>query len=74
MAQSEGFTPTGDFLIEECNMKTPLATMHYHNSYELYYVVKGERDYFIENRFFKAFNNRSLYKDVCNLNSLSNLL
>ena len=57
MAQSEGFTPTGEFLIEECTMKAPLATMHYHNSYELYYVVKGERDYFIENRFFKAFNN-----------------
>ena len=57
MAQSEGFTPTGDFLIEESTMKAPLATMHYHNSYELYYVVKGERDYFIENQFFKAFNN-----------------
>jgi AraC-like DNA-binding protein len=57
MAQSEGFTPTGEFLIEECTMKAPLATMHYHNSYELYYVVKGERDYFIENQFFKASNN-----------------
>ena len=57
MAQSEGFTPTGEFLIEECTMKAPLATMHYHNSYELYYVLKGERDYFIENQFFKASNN-----------------
>ena len=57
MSQTEGFNPTDDFFIKESTMKAPLATMHYHNSYELYYVVKGERDYFIENKFFKAYNN-----------------
>ena len=57
MAQTEGFTQTEDFLIKESTLTAPLATLHYHNSYELYYVVKGERDYFIENQFFKACNN-----------------
>ena len=28
--------------------------MHHHDSYEIYYTVSGEREYFIENSFFKA--------------------
>ena len=55
MAQNEGLTLTDDFLIKESTMMAPLATMHYHNSYELYYVVNGERDYFIGDQFFKAY-------------------
>lgn len=31
-----------------------MSRMHYHNSYEIYYVVKGEREYFIEDAFFKV--------------------
>jgi AraC-like DNA-binding protein len=57
MAQNEGLTLTDDFLIKESTLIAPLATMHYHNSYELYYVVKGERDYFVGDQFFKAYNN-----------------
>lgn len=41
------------FFIEREVLKTTLHTMHSHSSYELYYLVKGEREYFIEDRFFK---------------------
>lgn len=41
-----------DFYIEREVVKAPIHTMHYHRSYELYYLVKGEREYFIEDRFF----------------------
>lgn len=41
-----------DFYIEREVVKAPLHTMHYHRSYELYYLVKGAREYFIEDRFF----------------------
>lgn len=41
-----------DFYIEREVVKAPIHTMHYHRSYEIYYLVKGEREYFIEDRFF----------------------
>ena len=41
------------FYIEREVLKTTLHEMHSHSSYELYYLVKGEREYFIEDRFFK---------------------
>lgn len=41
-----------DFYIEREVVKAQNHTMHYHRSYELYYLVKGEREYFIEDRFF----------------------
>lgn len=41
------------FYIEREVLKVPLHAMHSHSSYELYYLVKGEREYFIEDRFFK---------------------
>ena len=41
------------FYIEREVLKTTLHVMHSHSSYELYYLVKGEREYCIEDRFFK---------------------
>ncbi|MBO5867933.1 MAG: helix-turn-helix transcriptional regulator [Oscillospiraceae bacterium] len=41
------------FYIEREVLKLPLHAMHSHSSYELYYMVKGEREYFIGDRFFK---------------------
>lgn len=41
------------FYIEREVLKMPLHAMHSHSSYELYYLVKGEREYFIGDRFFK---------------------
>lgn len=42
-----------DFYIEKETMKEPLPAMHHHRSLELYYLVKGEREYFIEDQFFQ---------------------
>ena len=42
------------FYIEREVLKTTLHVMHSHSSYEIYYLVKGEREYFIEDRFFKV--------------------
>lgn len=41
-----------DFYIEKIVSKAPLHNMHHHRSYELYYMVKGQREYFIADRFF----------------------
>lgn len=45
---------TADFYIEKEVCRAPLLNMHHHRNYELYYMVKGEREYFIEDRFFKV--------------------
>lgn len=41
-----------DFYVERRISKTPIQNMHHHRSFELYYMVQGEREYFIEDRFF----------------------
>lgn len=41
-----------DFYIEKRLSKTPIQNMHHHRSFELYFLVQGEREYFIEDRFF----------------------
>ena len=55
MPTSERFSRTGDIFLERTTNKSSLANMHYHNSHELYFVINGERDYFIGNQFFKAY-------------------
>lgn len=47
---------TEEFFIEKYTLKKPMADMHFHNAYELYYVLDGSRDYFIEDGFFKVHN------------------
>ncbi len=42
-----------DFSIERQLSKFTMPAMHYHPTYEIYYLIKGEREYFIENQFFK---------------------
>lgn len=41
-----------DIYIERETVRKPILTMHRHGTYELYYMVKGQREYFIEDRFF----------------------
>jgi len=41
-----------DIYIERETVRTPVLNMHRHRTYELYYMVKGQREYFIEDRFF----------------------
>ncbi len=42
----------GKFLIERSSKIFKMPSMHSHDSYELYYMVNGERDYFVETNFF----------------------
>ena len=43
-----------DFHVEKDVFKAPMPAMHYHPTHELYYLVKGEREYFVDDRFFKV--------------------
>ena len=47
------YVSTENFYIEKYTLKKPQANMHYHHSYELYYLIEGEREYFIGDMFFK---------------------
>lgn len=44
---------SSDFCIEKDTQKGPMPAMHYHNAFELYYLLKGDREYFIDDQFFK---------------------
>lgn len=48
------FFPTKEFHVEKAIINRPMSFMHHHTSYELYYMLSGEREYFIENSFFKV--------------------
>ena len=47
------FIDIENFFIEKDIFKSPLRNMHHHQAFELYYIIKGEREYFIEDQFFK---------------------
>ena len=47
------FTETPDFAVQKRISRHSMPYMHHHNSCELFYIIKGEREYFIENEFFK---------------------
>ena len=47
------YVETAEFYVERDVMKAPLHEMHYHNGVEVYYLIKGERDYFIGDDFYK---------------------
>ena len=47
------FIDTPGFCVEKKISKTPMRNMHYHHSVELYYILKGEREYFVGDQFFK---------------------
>ena len=44
---------SADFFIEKEDHRGTMHAMHHHRSYELYFLFKGEREYFIDDRFFK---------------------
>ncbi len=44
---------SADFFIEKEEHRGTMHAMHHHRSFELYFLVKGEREYFIDDRFFK---------------------
>ena len=45
---------TKGFYIEKHRLKKHQPNMHYHHAYELYYIIDGEREYFIDDTFFKV--------------------
>ena len=52
--QKISYLKTDSFHIERNTLKKPQANMHYHHAYELYYIIEGEREYFIGDAFFKV--------------------
>ncbi len=46
--------PSQHFFIEKQTNKFTMPAMHYHNAFEIYYLLKGEREYFVQNQFFKV--------------------
>lgn len=51
MPQAESVIP--DFYIERAVGKATMPHMHDHNAFELYYLCRGEREYFIGDQFYK---------------------
>ena len=47
------YVQTPSFQIAKATLKKPQPNMHYHHAYELYYILEGEREYFVEDTFFK---------------------
>jgi AraC-like DNA-binding protein len=43
-----------DYFISIKEWAHQMPSMHYHNSYELYYLDSGEREYFVEDDFFSV--------------------
>ncbi len=47
------YDPTPDFYIERAVGKATMPHMHYHHTFEFYYICHGEREYFIGDEFYK---------------------
>jgi len=47
------FIETPDFFMGKHLSKNPMPFMHHHLAFEIFYIIKGEREYFIDNEFFK---------------------
>jgi len=48
------FSATSDFFVSASSGSLYMPSMHYHASYELYYLRVGKRDYFIEDKLFSV--------------------
>lgn len=48
------YSKTSEYFVERAEGMPTMPTMHYHQSYELYYLEAGNREYFVEDRFFKV--------------------
>ncbi len=45
-------TPT--YFVDTRSGNNVMTSMHYHSSYELYYLISGNRDYFVEDKYFSV--------------------
>ena len=48
------YTKSESCLINTKNGGPSIPTMHYHNTYDLYYTLSGKRNYFVGDKFFTA--------------------
>lgn len=48
------YSKTDDFFIEHAQSNMKMPSMHYHDTYELYYLESGQREYFVEDKFFNV--------------------
>lgn len=48
------FCATPEFMVNISSGNSAMPSMHYHNSYELYYLQVGNREYFIEDKLFSV--------------------
>lgn len=48
------FEDTPDHFVSTVSGKPAMPAMHYHASYELYYLEAGTREYFVEDKFFSV--------------------
>lgn len=46
------YSATPNFMVQASSGSFKMASMHYHSSYELYYLEVGSREYFVEDRLF----------------------
>lgn len=47
------FMETPNFFMGKHLSRTPMPNMHHHLAFEIFYIIKGEREYFINDEFFK---------------------
>lgn len=47
-------TQTKNYFIDVKAWRQQMPSMHYHSSYELYYLDSGTREYFVEDKFFSV--------------------
>ena len=50
----DAFSITPEYSIETVSRNFKMSSMHYHESYELYYLEVGTRDYFVEDKLFSV--------------------
>ena len=50
----QSFLATADHIIETTTITKKMPSMHYHSSYELYYLEMGSREYFVEDKLFSV--------------------
>ena len=55
------FDEQPSFYIEKETRKMLMPDMHYHNTCELYYILEGGREYFIEDKFFTTHKGDFVY-------------
>lgn len=46
------FSKTPEYLIKKSSHGDTMPSMHYHSTYEIYYLDAGGREYFVEDKFF----------------------